>query len=70
MPFVFAKIVGITFEVETNAGLKSFLIDVSILTYVLIENFVNQYDFKRKIKQFPSSREKFTCIVLYKNGNF
>lgn len=50
MPFVFAKKIGITFEVETNAGLKSFLIDLSMLIYVLIENFINQYDFKRKIK--------------------
>lgn len=66
---MFAKKIGITFEVETNAGLKSFLIDLSVLTYVLIENFINQYDFKRKTKQFLS-REKFTCIVLYKNVNF
>lgn len=63
MPFVFAKKIGITFEVETNASLKSFLIDLSMLTYVLIENCINQYDFKRNIKQFPLSREKFTCIV-------
>lgn len=60
---MFAKKIGITFEVETDAGLKRFLIDLSMLTYILIENFTNQYDFKRKIKQFPLSREKFTCSI-------